>query len=257
MEIISSTRMAGQFGTGERPGSPVAPSVGPAVVGPALAADADDPWLALLEAVPRVGVGRTAYCVVVKRGIDLVVASLALVALAPLLLLVAVVIRLDSAGPALFRQTRIGRGGAPFVMYKFRTMVVDGDAPLRLFRDEQGRWRHKIADDPRITRAGQFLRRTSIDELPQLLNVLRGEMSLVGPRPELPQIVRAYEPWQHRRHVVRPGITGWWQTNGRSECAMHEHTELDIYYVRHLSLRLDARIVARTVRTVFSGLGAF
>jgi exopolysaccharide biosynthesis polyprenyl glycosylphosphotransferase len=253
VEIVSSAQVTGAFGPAQRP----APPIDQPDTGPAVAVDPDDPWLSLLATASRVGVGRIAYGFVVKRWIDLVVASLGLVVLAPLLLVVALAVRLDSTGPVVFRQRRIGQGGRPFVMYKFRTMVVDDDTTLRLFRDDQGRWRHKVADDPRVTRVGRFLRRTSLDELPQLLNVLRGEMSFVGPRPELPQIVRGYEPWQHLRHVVRPGITGWWQTHGRSEYAMHEHTELDIYYVRHLSLRLDVRIVARTVRTVLGGLGAF
>jgi lipopolysaccharide/colanic/teichoic acid biosynthesis glycosyltransferase len=120
-----------------------------------------------------------------------------------------------------------------------------------------GHWQHKIKDDPRVTRVGRLIRRTSIDELPQLINVIRGEMSLIGPRPELPQIVRDYEPWMHRRHLVRPGLTGWWQVRGRSDLPMHEHTDLDIYYVEHVSWRLDLRILKQTVRIVVCGLGAY
>lgn len=253
MALTSSPQAVGTFGERERPN----PIFGQAVAGATDPTALDAAWASLLETVPSYGVWRLAYCVVFKHWIDVAVASLALVTLAPLLVVIAVIIRLDSAGPAIFRQTRIGRGGQPFVTYKFRSMAVDPAGDLRLFRDRDGRFRHKIAEDPRVTRAGRFLRRSSLDELPQLINVVRGEMSLVGPRPELPQIVQDYEPWQHGRHAVRPGITGWWQTQGRSACAMHEHTELDLYYVQHLSLQLDARIVVRTVRTVLSGLGAF
>lgn len=253
MDITSPTPIPGTFREAERPVS--APEQ--TRTDPSIGTGPDETWTAVLAAIQHYAVGRVAYCVVLKRWVDATVACLALVALAPLLAIVAIAVRLDSAGPAVFRQTRIGRGGQPFVMYKFRTMVVEPEGDLRLLRDADGRFRHKIASDPRITRTGRFLRRTSIDELPQLLNVLRGEMSLVGPRPELPQIVQTYEPWQHRRHVVRPGITGWWQTSGRGECVMHEHTDLDLYYVDHLSFGLDARIVRETVKTVISGLGAF
>lgn len=254
MDLRSLTPLPGAFGALQPP-LPAAEQQRQSHLLEATAAD--EAWSAVLASSHSIGTGRIVYGLVVKRWIDLAVSTVALLILAPLLALAAVVVRLDTAGSVVFRQTRIGRGGQPFVMYKFRTMVVDPDGELRLFRDNDGRFRHKIADDPRITRAGRWLRRTSIDELPQLLNVVRGEMSLVGPRPELPQIVHAYEPWQHRRHVVRPGITGWWQTRGRSECVMHEHTELDLYYVDHLSPELDAQIVAKTLKTVLSGIGAF
>lgn len=259
--MTSSTPASAAFGELER-AAPVPLSVAVSVSEP-MRTEAgaglrpDGAWTALLDASGRFGGWRVAYCVVFKRWFDVVLATLALLALAPILALAALVVRLDSPGPIVFRQRRIGRGGQPFVMYKFRTMVVDPGGDLHLFRDREGRFRHKIADDPRVTRSGRFLRRTSIDELPQLLNVLRREMSLVGPRPELPQIVQTYEPWQHRRHVVRPGITGWWQTSGRSESVMHEHTELDLYYVDNLSFALDARIVLVTTKTVLSGIGAF
>lgn len=194
---------------------------------------------------------------VVKRCMDLVLASAALVAFAPVMLLIALVNRLDSPGPVIFKQTRIGRDGHPFVIYKFRTMRPDRRRAQLPFVGPDRRIRHKDPNDPRITRVGRVLRRTSLDELPQLWNVIRGEMSLVGPRPELPEIVEWYEPWQHQRHVVRPGLTGWWQISGRSNCPMHEHTELDIYYVEHMGFRLDMLILARTVRVALSGFGAF
>jgi exopolysaccharide biosynthesis polyprenyl glycosylphosphotransferase len=192
-----------------------------------------------------------------KRAIDLAGAALLLLLLAPFLLAVAVAIRLDSPGPAIFRQRRVGRGGRQFTVYKFRTMTHAQGEGLVRFAGADGRLLHKVPDDPRITDLGRVLRRTSIDELPQLINVLRGEMSLVGPRPELPEIVAGYAPWQHRRHLVRPGLTGWWQVHARSELQMHENTELDLYYVDHLSFRLDLRILVETVHVVFFGYGAF
>jgi lipopolysaccharide/colanic/teichoic acid biosynthesis glycosyltransferase len=177
--------------------------------------------------------------------------------LLPLLALIAAAVRLDSRGPAIFRQMRVGRGGRAFTIYKFRTIEQRPDDELQFFEGADGVLRHKIKHDPRVTRVGRFIRRSSLDELPQLINVLRGEMSLIGPRPELPEIVARYEPWQHQRHLVRPGLTGWWQVQGRSDLPMHEHTDLDIYYVQHVSMRFDAAILCRTVRIVVSGLGAF
>ncbi len=148
--------------------------------------------------------------------------------------IIALLIRLDSPGPVLFRQKRVGENGRLFDMLKFRTMVADaesaaGSGPGR--RTTDGQVIHKHKDDPRVTRVGRFLRRYSLDELPQFFNVLRGEMSLVGPRPELPWLVDRYEPWQRKRFAVPQGITGWWQVNGRSDKPMHLHTEDDLYYV--------------------------
>jgi lipopolysaccharide/colanic/teichoic acid biosynthesis glycosyltransferase len=194
-----------------------------------------------------------------KRTLDVVVAAGLLLAVSWLLLLVALAVRLDSPGPILFWQTRIGRGGRPFKMVKFRTMRRE--RRLRRGAPPPGvaerRVRHKGARDPRVTRLGRLLRRTCVDELPQLWNVLRGEMSLVGPRPELPEIVARYEPWQHARHLVTPGITGWWQVNRDAARLMHEATELDLHYVRHQSFWLDLVILVRTARAVLSGAGAF
>ncbi len=190
-----------------------------------------------------------------KRALDVVVAVLLLLALLPVLLLIGLAVKLDSPGPVLFRQPRIGRYGRPFHMLKFRTMRADrrtrpGQPPPGM---PERRRAHKTAHDPRITPLGRFLRRTSLDELPQLWNVLRGEMSLVGPRPELPEIVGQYQPWQHLRHLVTPGITGWWQVSRDGTCLMHEATELDLYYVYHQSLKLDFLILARTLGAVVRG----
>ena len=181
-----------------------------------------------------------------KRVLDLALGLIAAVVAAPVMLVIALAVRCESAGPALFRQQRVGRGGRTFLIYKFRTMSVDspsfGLKPARM-------------DDERVTRVGRFLRRTSLDELPQLLNVLRGEMSLVGPRPEQPFLAERYMDWQRERLQVLPGMTGWWQVNGRKQ-PMHDHVEDDLFYVRHRSLWLDLRILWRTVGAVFRGDGA-
>lgn len=187
---------------------------------------------------------------VAKRVLDIVVASLGLVLLAPLMLLLAALIRLDSPGPVIFHQERVGQGGRRFQILKFRTMVNG----CELLRDGP----HKRPDDARVTRVGRLLRHTSLDELPQLINVLRGEMSLVGPRPELPEIVEArYEPWQYRRFLVPQGITGWWQVTGRGKKLMCEHTEDDLYYIENASFRFDLLILAKTVVAVVRREGAF
>lgn len=185
----------------------------------------------------------------VKRAFDLVLSAVLLVLLSPMMLAAALWIRLDSAGPILIHQRRVGAGGLPFYMHKFRTMVWEPDDLDRGFA--------KRPDDPRVTRAGRFLRRTSLDELPQLWNVLRGEMSLVGPRPELPAIVDLYEPWQRKRFLVPPGMTGWWQVNGRSERSMHLNTEIDLFYVQNYSILLDVQILLRTLGAVIRGRGAY
>jgi lipopolysaccharide/colanic/teichoic acid biosynthesis glycosyltransferase len=190
---------------------------------------------------------------------DIAFAGPLLILLGPLALLIAIAIMLDSRGPVVFSQQRIGRYGQPFRMYKFRSMLSDrrkANLGPPLGTSERRRV-HKTPGDPRITRVGRFLRRTCLDEIPQLLNVLRGEMSLVGPRPELPEIVARYEPWQHRRHAVSPGITGWWQVNRDGRRLMHESTELDLYYLAHWSVGLDLLILVRTVRIVLRGVGAF
>ncbi len=217
----------------------------------------EQPWLAALQALPHHSTGCVLYVAVLKPAFDFVIALTLVVLLSPLLLLVAAAIRLENRGPVFFRQTRIGRRGRPFTVWKFRTMIPDRRSSTAPYDGPERRLRHKTRNDPRVTRLGKLLRRTSVDELPQLFNVLRGEMSLVGPRPELPEIVARYASWQHQRHLVRPGITGWWQVRGRSELPMHENTELDIYYVMHHSPGLDLRILIETVRAVVGRSGAF
>lgn len=189
-----------------------------------------------------------------KRAIDMLGASVGLTMLAPLLLAVAVAVRVSSPGPVLFRQTRSGRGGRPFVMYKFRSMVVDAEARKAKLMElnEQDGPAFKITDDPRVTRLGHFLRASSLDELPQLWNVLRGEMSLVGPRP-LPVVEsEACDDWQKRRLDVTPGITCFWQCKGGKRVTFDEWMRLDIRYVRRRSLVCDLGLIFKTVLGVVS-----
>lgn len=195
-----------------------------------------------------------------KRAVDVTVAVVALIAAAPLWIACAVAVRRSSPGPALFRQVRIGAGGLPFQMYKFRTMYVDNDD--RAHREQnrreilEGAEAVKDGDDPRITGAGRILRRLSLDELPQLLNVIRGEMSLVGPRPSLIWEVELFEPPLRRRLTVRPGVTGLWQVSGRGDLSMAEMAELDLRYVDQLGPAVDVRCLAGTAAAVFRREGA-
>jgi exopolysaccharide biosynthesis polyprenyl glycosylphosphotransferase len=186
-------------------------------------------------------------------------AGLALLVLAPLLLVLAALVRLESDGPALFRQTRVGRDGRTFTMLKLRTMCADAErrraALVPLADDETLLF--KLREDPRITRIGRFLRRYSLDELPQLVNVVRGEMALVGPRPPLPDEVDRYDDDTRRRLAVTPGLTGLWQVSGRSDLSWEESVRLDLRYVENWSLGLDATILARTVRAVLGHRGAY
>jgi lipopolysaccharide/colanic/teichoic acid biosynthesis glycosyltransferase len=201
-----------------------------------------------------------------KRWMDLFIGAVALVVLSPILALVAIIVRLDSPGPAFFRQTRVGMGGRPFEMWKFRTMVRDApddlhrDLVVALVRSSAGHQPepsagptgriYKLADDPRITRVGRWLRKTSLDELPQLFNVLRGEMSLVGPRPPVTYEHAAYDVWQLERLKMPQGMTGLWQVSGRNRLSYRRMHELDIEYVRGWSLWLDLKILAMTLRAV-------
>jgi exopolysaccharide biosynthesis polyprenyl glycosylphosphotransferase len=196
----------------------------------------------------------------VKSVVDRLVALVALILLAPVLLVVAVAVRVTTPGPALFRQTRVGIHGRPFRFLKFRTMYVGAErrrAELAARNINADGVLFKVRDDPRITPIGSFLRRWSLDELPQLLHVLRGQMSLVGPRPPLPEEVARYDDDTRRRLMVRPGLTGLWQTSGRSDLAWDEAVRLDLHYVDNWSPRLDAAILSRTVSAVLHGTGAY
>ena len=176
-----------------------------------------------------------------------------------IVLVLTILIKLDSKGPAIFKQQRVGGNCETFFMYKFRSMVEDAEARLSevVVETEKGQLLHKFRDDPRITRVGRFLRRTSLDELPQLFNVIKGEMSLVGPRPELPFLVERYQPWQRKRFAVPPGLTGWWQIRGRSQRSMYLHVQDDLYYTQNYSLLLDLQIVWKTIAVVLRGKGAY
>ncbi len=196
---------------------------------------------------------------VVKLALDRAVALAALVLLAPLVAVLALAVRLDSAGPAFYRHTRVGKDDTRFTMWKLRTMTVHADAgQVTLDHANQASGPlFKVHDDPRVTRIGRWLRRTSLDELPQLLNVLCGQMSLVGPRPALPSEVDHYHPDVRHRLAVHPGITGLWQVSGRSDLSWEESVRLDQQYVDEWSLLLDARILVRTVGAVCRGGGAY
>ena len=194
-----------------------------------------------------------------KRLLDLVVTAMAGVLILPFVPVIALAIRLDSPGPVLYRSVRLGRHGRPFVFYKFRSMVVGAHESARYVRhlNESEGPVFKSARDPRVTRIGRFLRRTSIDELPQLLNVLRGDMTLVGPRPPIPEEVEAYEPWQRLRLEVKPGLTCLWQISGRSKLGFEEWMRLDIQYIQNMSFSTDLKILFRTVPAVLSREGAY
>ncbi|MFI5047350.1 MAG: sugar transferase [Acidimicrobiia bacterium] len=179
-----------------------------------------------------------------KRGVDVLVAAVGLIVLSPLLLVVAVLVRLRMGSPVLFRQSRPGLHGRPFELVKFRTMT-----------DARTATGAPAPDDERLTALGRWLRRTSLDELPELLNVLAGDMSLVGPRPLLAEYLPLYSPEQARRHDVRPGITGWTQVNGRNALSWDDKFAFDVWYVDHRSFRVDAAILARTVKQVLTGHG--
>ncbi len=181
------------------------------------------------------------------RPVDILIAAIALIVLSPLLLIAAIAIKLGSRGPVFYRQRRVGAGGREFEMLKLRTMEQGSD-PV-------GVGTVVTRDDPRVTAPGRVLRRTSLDEIPNLVNVLRGEMAIVGPRPTIPAQVADYTPRQHRRHQVRPGITGWAQVQGRAGIPWEERIELDVYYVDHRSAVLDAQILLKTLRLLITGQG--
>ena len=194
-----------------------------------------------------------------KRALDVVGAAAALLLAGPIVLLAALAVRLTSRGPAFYKSTRLGQDGRPFTFYKLRSMYVGADAERAklMHMNEADGPVFKIARDPRVTRVGQWMRSTSVDELPQLLNVLKGDMSLVGPRPPLPEEAEKYEAWQRRRLDVKPGITCLWQVSGRSRLGFDEWMRLDLEYIRRQSLATDLWILVRTVPAVLSREGAY
>ena len=202
-----------------------------------------------LHAVPEVR-ARGVYERYVKPVIDITAGVALTILTAPIVAVVVPLIWWKMGRPAIFRQTRIGRYGEPFTVYKFRTMLPDRRGAVVAFDGEDRRVNHKSQHDPRHTELGRFLRKWSLDEIPQFWNVAKGDMSLVGPRPEIPSVVDRYEPWQHRRHEVKPGLTGRWQVSARGDIPMHEATDVDIEYVDTLSFVEDLKIVLQTPKAM-------
>jgi lipopolysaccharide/colanic/teichoic acid biosynthesis glycosyltransferase len=192
-----------------------------------------------------------------KRLLDVTASILLSVLLLPLLIVIGVALRVTMGSPVVFRQPRVGRNGEIFTIFKFRTMIPDRRKNSADYTGLERRKTHKSPDDPRVTALGRFLRKWSLDELPQLWNVLRGDMSLVGPRPELVTIVESYEPWQHQRHAVKPGLTGLWQISCRRDGLMHEHVYLDLKYINDLSFQADLRIIVNTTKVLFGKVHGF
>ena len=195
-----------------------------------------------------------------KRLLDLLASGMLIVLISPFWLLIVLWIRNDSPGPAIFKQTRVGLEGQPYTIYKFRTMVQNAEQAMKTKLEnvkDLDDFVFQEKGDPRITRSGRFLRKTSLDELPQLINVLIGNMSLVGPRPEVPEIVKKYTPEQHKRLSVPPGITGLAQINGRGELTLGETMDYDLQYVRDWKFWWDIEIIWKTVFVVFTGKGAY
>jgi exopolysaccharide biosynthesis polyprenyl glycosylphosphotransferase len=196
----------------------------------------------------------------VKRSADLAIAAAVLTVMAIPMLVIALLVRFTSEGPVLYRQQRIGKYGKVFAFTKFRCMVANADELRAELMDQNGhldRRLFKLRDDPRLTRVGRWMRRLSLDELPQFIHVLRGEMSVVGPRPQLPEEVETYEDWHRQRLLVTPGMTGLWQINGRSDLTFDDMVRLDLYYAEHWSLWLDLKIILRTIPAVVTGRGAY
>jgi exopolysaccharide biosynthesis polyprenyl glycosylphosphotransferase len=215
-----------------------------------------------IAGIPMIGVKEVSISglnQIVKRSIDLVFSALVLILTAPLMGLIALMIKLESPGPVLFRQERVGRNSRRFTVYKFRSMIEGAEyqqEALQEFNEAEGPL-FKIKRDPRMTRVGRFLRKLSLDELPQFYNVLSGEMSLIGPRPPLPAEVKQYQEWHKRRLEVMPGITGLSQISGRSTLTFDETALLDIYYVENWSLGLDTKTLLQTIPKVIFGNGAY
>ncbi len=215
-----------------------------------------------INGVPLIGVKEPSirgHNRVAKRLLDVAISSAFLVLFSPLLGLIALLIKLDSSGPVIFNQMRVGRGGRPFTCHKFRTMYVGAELAVEQLAEhnEASGPLFKMRDDPRRTRVGRWLRKLSFDELPNFWNVIKGDMSVVGPRPALPKEVEQYQPWHRRRLEAAPGITGLWQINGRSEMNFDEGVLLDIYYVDHWSPFLDLKIILKTIPAILTGRGAY
>ncbi|WP_315112809.1 sugar transferase [Clostridium intestinale] len=193
-----------------------------------------------------------------KRVIDVLASMIGIILLSPIFFVVAVLIKIDSKGSAIFSQTRVGKNGKEFKMYKFRSMVVNAEELKKklLAQNEMSGPMFKMKDDPRITKIGKFIRKTSIDELPQLINVLKGEMSLVGPRPSLPKEVEKFEPWMRKRLDVKPGLTCYWQVSGRNNIDFNDWMKLDIKYVEERNIYIDIKLIFKTFFVLFGDKNA-
>jgi exopolysaccharide biosynthesis polyprenyl glycosylphosphotransferase len=202
---------------------------------------------------------KSGYCNIGKRGIDLIFSVIGLIILFPLFFIVFFLIKIDSPGPIIFKQTRVGKNGSTFKMYKFRSMCFDAEEKLELLkeRNEMSGKQFKIKNDPRVTNVGKFLRKTSVDELPQLVNVLKGEMSLVGPRPALLEEVNEYSEYEKQRLLVLPGCSGLWQISGRNNLTFDQMIHLDLIYINNINFCNDLKIILKTIKVILTNEGAY
>ena len=195
----------------------------------------------------------------VKRVFDLVSSTIGLIMLSPIFLILAIIVKLDSKGPVFFAHTRYGKNGKKFKMYKFRTMYENAQDMINDFTPEQMKeWKEnfKLQDDPRITKVGKFLRKTSLDELPQIVNIIKGDLSIIGPRPVIEEELEKYGENKEKFLSVTPGLTGYWQANGRSSTTYEQRMEMELYYIDHISPKLDFKIFFKTIESVFKKEGA-
>ena len=195
----------------------------------------------------------------VKRVFDLVISTIGLIILSPIFLILAIIVKLDSKGPVFFAHTRYGKNGKKFKMYKFRTMYENAQDMINDFTPEQMKeWKEnfKLQDDPRITKVGKFLRKTSLDELPQIVNIMKGDLSIIGPRPVIEEELEKYGENKEKFLSVTPGLTGYWQANGRSSTTYEQRMEMELYYIDHISPKLDFKIFFKTIESVIKKEGA-
>lgn len=196
---------------------------------------------------------------VIKRSLDVTLSVIALIILSPIFLIIAAIIKLDSKGPVFFIHKRIGKDGKEIGIYKFRSMVQNAEDMIAEFTEEQKkefRENYKLQDDPRVTKIGKILRKTSLDELPQILNILKGDLSIIGPRPVIKRELEKYENNKEKFLSVKPGLTGFWAANGRSDTTYSERVQMELYYIDHMSLKMDIKIFFKTIGSVLKGRGA-
>ena len=210
--------------------------------------------------VPKIAKGASKINYIsVKRIIDVIISIIGLIVLSPIFLILAIIIKLDSKGPVFFAHTRYGKDGKKFKMYKFRTMYENAQDMINDFTPEQMKeWKEnfKLQDDPRITKVGKFLRKTSLDELPQIVNIMKGDLSIIGPRPVIEEELKKYGENKEKFLSVTPGLTGYWQANGRSSTTYEQRMEMELYYIDHISPKLDFKIFFKTIESVIKKEGA-